>query len=136
MKGTRNGTSPQSLILGISSLLGGIKPGGVCQWLRPPLRAPTVQEATLDRSQYIPSPEAISGLAVPTVQIVGVRDLTCWSGPLQAESLWLQRRGMHLLKVLLESFQKLYEFQNLTFPRGKLETGSFLGCFSAAEIKH
>jgi hypothetical protein len=43
---------------------------------------------------------------------------------------------MHLLKVLLESFQKLYEFQNLTFPRVKLEAGSFLGCFSAAEINH
>ena len=35
MKGTRNGRSPQSLILGSSSLFGGIKPGGVCQWLRP-----------------------------------------------------------------------------------------------------
>jgi hypothetical protein len=37
----------------------------------PASAAPTAQEASLDRSQHVPSPEAVSGLAVPAVQTVG-----------------------------------------------------------------
>jgi hypothetical protein len=37
----------------------------------PASAAPTAQEASLDRRQYVPSPEAVSGLAVPAVQTVG-----------------------------------------------------------------
>lgn len=138
MKGTRKGRSPQSLILGSRRPFGGIKPGGAGQWLQPPLRVPTVQEATLDLSQLRSLPGCHQWTGCTRSANCGGKGsgMLVWA-PACGDSLafWPIKESGVLAYSLLESFQKLYEFQNRTFPGGKLEIESFLGCSSAAEIK-